>query len=351
MQPEPKRVEPLSANGATTICSKCGAAMPRQMRFCRSCGYRLGEGLAEYVETVRLPNQPRTAPGARNGTATPAQPRAASSVPNDWGAVAPYAAQQAFQQSQSAASHLDQWKKKKGRRRRSHWIIWLIIALIIGSVTGGGLLSPFSLRAPISAQLSDTTSHAGFSNYKNASGGVTFDYVTPPDGPADKAGLLGGDIITSFDGHPVKSVKEFTKLLDATPVGKTVEIIFTRDGETKTTQLTTISEDAEDGLKELSDDRPEGEGYIAEGYDIDVVPVPGMNIVGVRLNDISENRPADIAGLKDGDIVIEFEGLPMRTRRELESRITRAMPGSIVRFVIIRGSERLEIPVKVGHDD
>ena len=30
--------------------------MPKEMRFCRSCGNRLGEGPAEYTETVRLPS-------------------------------------------------------------------------------------------------------------------------------------------------------------------------------------------------------------------------------------------------------------------------------------------------------
>ena len=30
--------------------------MPRDLRFCRNCGYRLGEGPAEYTETVRFEN-------------------------------------------------------------------------------------------------------------------------------------------------------------------------------------------------------------------------------------------------------------------------------------------------------
>ena len=37
-------------------CAQCGAPMPKEMRFCRSCGNRLGEGPAEYTETVRFPN-------------------------------------------------------------------------------------------------------------------------------------------------------------------------------------------------------------------------------------------------------------------------------------------------------
>src|SRR3982751_1035468 len=36
-------------------CGQCGSPMPREMRFCRSCGNRLGEGPAEYTETVRFP--------------------------------------------------------------------------------------------------------------------------------------------------------------------------------------------------------------------------------------------------------------------------------------------------------
>lgn len=327
--------------------------MPRQMRFCRSCGYRLGEGLAEYVETVRLPNQPQ----ARRDVATPAQPQAETSGVRDWGPVGTVAhaaqvAHKATDQALSQASdHLNKWEKKRGRKR-AHWIVWLVIALIISSVAGGSLLSPFGLRTSFDFDTSDQapTSHVGINSYKNGSGGVTFDYVTPPGGPADKAGMLGGDIITNFDGQPVSNTKDFKRLLEATPVGKTVAVTYIRDGETKTTNLTTISEDELKRLDDLADDRPEGEGYIAEGSDIDVVPAPGTNHTGVRLNDISENRPADIAGLRDGDIVIEFDNLPMRTRRELEVRIERALPNTTVKVVVIRGTERVEIPVKIGRN-
>ena len=351
MQPEPKRVEPLSgSSGAqeTITCANCRAAMPRQMRFCRSCGFRLGEGLAEYVETVRLPNQPHVKTGER---AAPSPPQAKASGVNDWGAIAQTAHQRADQAVQQVSSHIHQWEKKRGRKR-FHWIIWLAIAIFIGSLAGGKLLSLPGLRDAIHIDTRPNTprSYVGTNTLKNGTGGVTFDYVMPPGGPADKAGLLGGDIITSVDGQPVKSSKDFYRLLEATPVGKTVPITFIRDGETKTTQLTTVSEDEIDRLDDLADNRPEGEGYIAEGTDIDVVPAPGTNHNGVRLNDISDNEPAEIAGLRDGDIVIEFDGLPMRTRRELEVRIERASPGSTVKVVVIRGSERLEIPVKIGRN-
>ena len=159
---------------------------------------------------------------------------------------------------------------------------------------------------------------------------------------------MGGDVITSFDGQAVKNESDIQKILASTPVGKTVDVVFIRDGQTRTTKLTTISKEEFDRLDEAFDNR--AKGYLKEGTDIDRVIVPGMNIYGVRLNRISKSGPADIAGIKDGDIVIEFGGVPTRTRRELERRIERAEPYSTVTVVVIRDGERMEIPVKVGVD-
>ncbi len=80
--------------------------------------------------------------------------------------------------------------------------------------------------------------------------------------------------------------------------------------------------------------------------------MPGTNIRGVRLDTILRSRPADIAGIKNGDIVVEFDGVPIRTRDEFLMRVRRAKPYSTVNVVVMRGEgdvkEKLEIPVKMG---
>jgi hypothetical protein len=344
--PQSSQANTNGAQGGITVsCPNCHTMMPNTMRFCRLCGFRLGEGVEEYTETVRL--NPSGSP--KNGTPLPTMPVSQQSQfggASEWGPVArgPHA-----QDVKSVKTQLRQWKKK---RRRVHWMVWVILAIVMSSVAGGSLLSPFGLnKTRINVQKSAPKSKFGVNSFTSADGAAQLDYVTPPGGPADKAGLLGGDLITSFDGQPVKSRDDIMRMLGSTPVGKTVDVVYIRDGVTNTTKLTTISEDEMDALKDAYEDRPEHLGYIGEGTDIDVVPVPGMNIKGVRLNRVSRNRPAYISGLRDGDIVIEFEGLPMRTRRELEVRIQRAMPDSTVKFVVIRNGERVEVPVKVGIDD
>src|ERR687885_311130 len=68
MTPEPQRYDSFAGeHAATVVCPTCSAQMLRGMRFCRSCGFRLGEGLDEYVETMRLDGMPQmsaTPPGA-----------------------------------------------------------------------------------------------------------------------------------------------------------------------------------------------------------------------------------------------------------------------------------------------
>jgi membrane-associated protease RseP (regulator of RpoE activity) len=331
MQPEQK-LNGTGQNSAdqsgTVICAQCGAPMPEGMRFCRSCGHRLGEGSAEYTETVRLPN----ATAAADGRAT------TQFVP---GYRAPLA-------QQTGTSFM-------GRQtRRFSGMTWVFIAIAIFFGVGGLLSTVVKnartrIPASIRGAAASDRSYFGVNNFKSANGGVSFDVVKPPGSPADIAGLVGGDIITSFDGHAAKDRNEMMDVLRQTPVGKTVEVIYLRDGETKKTQLTTISEDAFNALTSAFDDRPEGKGLFGfEESDTERVQVQGTNLYGVRLDNLSENAPADIAGVKEGDIVIEFDGVPIRTPDEFLSRVRRAIPRSTVKIVVMRDGERLEMPVKMG---
>ncbi|HEX8140705.1 MAG TPA: PDZ domain-containing protein [Pyrinomonadaceae bacterium] len=346
MQPEPKRA--AASAEAITICPNCHVPMPSTLRFCRSCGFRLGEGVAEYAETMRLNNQASTAGAAGPATAPsrPPQTGAAAQGPGNWAPIAPVAAQPIGQ----ASAYLGACGKKLGRRR-APWIVWVVLGVTVASVTTGGLLTPFGLRSRsrTAATASATRSYLGLESLKTTQGGVTFDYVYPPGGAADKAGLVGGDIITSFDGQTVLSDDQLTKLLTATPIGKTVEVVYIRDGQTNRTQLTTISADERNRLKKLFESRPEGQGFLGI-EDWERVQVQGTNIYGVQLTDVAKNQPGYIAGLRNGDIIIEFEGVPIRTSRELVARIERTIPDTVVKIVVMRGGERLEIPVKIGVD-
>ena len=59
-------------------------------------------------------------------------------------------------------------------------------------------------------------------------------------GPADKAGLKGGDVIVEFGGQEITNIYDYTYALDAVKIGEPVEVVVLRDG--KQVKLTVIPE-------------------------------------------------------------------------------------------------------------
>ena len=301
--------------------------MPRELRFCRNCGFRLGEGSAEYTETVRFQNvPPGTLPG--NGAAQ-------------------------FQQHQYRAMAVSPRGPIGKRKKRMSGMSWMFIVLIVFFVAAAGftaIIKPIRQNVRVQIAESMRKSYAGVNSFDTAENdaGVTFDNVEPPGSPADKAGLVGGDIITSMDGMPIRTDDDMNGLLASAPIGKTFDVVYLRDGETKTTKLTTISRAELDSLNSTYRSRPEGRGQFGYDGDGERVAIPGTKMFGVRLDGIQQSRPADLAGVKTGDVVIEFDGIPIRTPEELLSRVRRALPYSTINLVVMRNGERVEIPVKMG---
>ena len=336
---------------ATSNCPNCSALMPREMRFCRLCGCRLGEGVEEYTETVRLQNAPQTGSARKTQTASARSARTSASKGfKDLGAMA---ASMSHDKVKSVTTGLGRWKVGRACKRVPRWMIWVFLPLfMIGMFNGLFSRSELRQRARNRAAASSSSSGAYLGGqYKTAEGGAgaLLRNATPPGSAADKAGLVGGDLIISFDGKTVKSQDELNNVLSQTPVGKTVDVVYIRDGETKTAKLTTVSESENERIAEQFRERPEGIGRMGiDDDDAEVVKVPGTNISGVRLDDITPNLPADMAGIKEGDIVIQFGDTPIRTVEQLITLIHRSVPYSTVKLIVMRGPERLEIPVKMG---
>jgi S1-C subfamily serine protease len=72
---------------------------------------------------------------------------------------------------------------------------------------------------------------------KSATAGVKVDDVHS-DSPAEKAGLRAGDIVVDYDGERVRSARQFTRLVQETPEGRSVAIGIMRDGKKQTVNAT-----------------------------------------------------------------------------------------------------------------
>ncbi|HEX8999827.1 MAG TPA: PDZ domain-containing protein, partial [Blastocatellia bacterium] len=64
---------------------------------------------------------------------------------------------------------------------------------------------------------------------------------------------------------------------------------------------------------------------------------------------VSENGPADLAGIRAGDLIIEFDGAAVRTAGEFNRLIRAATPRSKVIVILYRGSELKKIELTLGY--
>ncbi|HEV7906115.1 MAG TPA: PDZ domain-containing protein [Pyrinomonadaceae bacterium] len=320
-----------TADAQPELCPSCGAALVDGMRFCRMCGYRLGEGMAEYVETVRfdrmagmsgLPQGDQAMTGAAGAQTTLiTQPPMAPAAPT--------------------------WKPKRGKK----WTwMFLLIAFMLVLIVGG----QFAFRAIRDAARAGVArlqpppepphSFVGVSEFSDTEGnaGALLEEALPGS-PAEQAKLMDGDIITKFDGKAINDEDSLREAISETPIGKTVEVVYLRDGETQTTQLTTMSNKDYD----LDVHMPRERGLLGID-DTERVAVAGTKLHGVRVGEVYDNRPADLAGLQEGDIVTEFDGKPVRTAEGLGGYIALAKPASTIKLIVYREGQRIEIPVKMG---
>lgn len=322
MSQNPEMSGKTEFDSSVTTCGNCRTPMPVGLRFCRNCGFRLGEGPAEYTETVRFQN------GKAGATQQPFAPNYAAPL---------------------AASPTGAFGKPRKRMSGMSWMFIGLLVFFLAAAAFTAIVAPIGRNVPSISAPEKPRAKFGVKAFETGEGGVTFRNVEPPGSPADKAGLVGGDVITSFDGKTVSTADEMQELMASAEIGKPVDVIYLRDGEQKTTKLTPISQDDFDRLNEEFANRAGGKGRFGfDDDDTERVPIPGTKMFGVRLDDISQNLPADMAGIKEGDIIIEFDGVPIRTPQELSARVTRAVPYNTVKVVLLRGTETLEIPVKMG---
>jgi hypothetical protein len=341
-------------NVGTINCPSCGATLVAGLRFCRMCGYRLGEGVEEYVPTQLL--DPTTPTATAQASATdPFAPR------QTWG-VGPMQPMQPMQPlgtnslKQQGDSSMWRWASACNPRRAGWWT-WMILAFVMLSVMGG-VISAVRRNSGgggggrrIVAPMPTSSILDEVDNLDTADGGGAFiTGLSGPDTSLERAGIIGGDIITSFDGKTVRDEDALRRILAGVPPGKPVEVIYIRDGETKKTILTTIGKGDFLGMTPI-DTRPGGRGILGiDSTDPERVRVPNTTIYGVELGDINRNGPADLAGLKKGDIIIEFNGKQIRTPGDLRLRIYEAIPNSVINVILMRDGQRMEIPVKMGRN-
>ncbi len=118
-----------------------------------------------------------------------------------------------------------------------------------------------------------------------------------PDSPAAKAGLETGDVILSFDGKPVKEMRELPRIVAETKIGSSVKITVWRKESTKNFSVTTGELDEE-----------EEETKTAASEEESTLP-KGEKMLGMRLAPLDEElrKQFNLPKKAQGIVVLEVQ--------------------------------------------
>ena len=89
----------------------------------------------------------------------------------------------------------------------------------------------------------------------------------------------------------------------------------------------------------------------SQGSNVYLGSIPDMAagaVKGLRLTGVRAGSPADSAGLRAGDIVVEFDGKVVSDLQTYSDALYARRPGDEVEVIVLRGSERLRFRVRLG---
>lgn len=174
--------------------------------------------------------------------------------------------------------------------------------------------------------------------------GVVIEAVEPGS-PAEKAGLKGGDVISSINGAPVKTGNDLVNPIASAPLGSKVKITYYRDKQQKETTAT-----VEDRTRVFPNtagrvnSTPDDSAIVEFGLHVErLTPERAQHVgvegqKGVLVSEVEPTSFADDIGFAPGDVISEVNGQSVTTVEEYRNAVDKLKPGENVVFKVLRHS-------------
>jgi serine protease Do len=203
---------------------------------------------------------------------------------------------------------------------------------------------------PVTADIADSL------GMKKAEGAL----VAEPqaNGPAAKAGIQSGDVITAVNGEPVKDARELARTIGGLAPGNAVKLNVLQKGQDKVINLTLGQLPNTIEAKANTDQDDKGSANKGTGVPklgLTLAPansVAGAGKEGVVVTEVDPKSAAAERGFKEGDVILEVAGKSVGNVGEVRDAIDAARTdnkNSVLMRVKSGGSSRfVAVPLAKG---
>lgn len=182
------------------------------------------------------------------------------------------------------------------------------------------------------------------------------------DGPAESGGIQDGDVVLSFDGKDVDSMRELPRIVAETDIGKSVPVVVWRDGREREVSVEVGQLDEE--VPVLASTGPRGNAMEPEEATINDLGVSVTSITddmrqqfslpddlrGVVITGVEPNSAAAEKSLRPGDVIVEVSQEKVSSPGQIAEKIreVREADRSSVLLKINRNGDRRFVAVRIS---
>jgi serine protease Do len=181
------------------------------------------------------------------------------------------------------------------------------------------------------------------------------------DSPGGHAGLEQGDVVLSFDGHPVKALRDLPRLVADEAPGSAATLTVWRDGKSVELHATLGEAPENPRIASASGDEGPADETPAGAFGMHFAPLTadlrhelnlGREVHGVVISGVDNGSPADALGLSRGDVVMSIDQHAVQNPQEAARRLREAgrSPQKSALLLLNRHGITQYVGIKLGKD-
>jgi serine protease Do len=170
--------------------------------------------------------------------------------------------------------------------------------------------------------------------------GALVQNVTPGK-PADKAGLVPGDVIVEIDNKKINNNRELIDYISYLPVGTKVNLGIIRNGQRRSLTATTAERDVEQERADAPTSETAAPTRNKLGLSVQELTSATRQmysiddrVTGVLVTDVKEVSPAGDVGISEGDVISEVQGQKITSVSQFRDAVDRLKSGSTIRMYV-----------------
>ena len=166
--------------------------------------------------------------------------------------------------------------------------------------------------------------------------------------PAEKAGIKTGDILIEIDGKKILDTHELLRIVASLPLGKTVDLKVIRNGKE---MILPIKIGERKDQKELAHIvKPSDQlGMTVQEITPEISNYFGLSETGgVVITQVREESPADDAGLKTQDIILQINKVKISSLKDYRMEISKSGQEETLLILIKRGDTSFFVTLRKG---